>query len=59
MEYIDPFKVVNATVETKDYSLEIAIAAIVLITVVVVVYKLSEEDKLYNTRKLQDERNRY
>ena len=59
MEYIDPFQIVNATVETKDYSLEIAIVAIVLITVVVVVYKLSEEDKLYKTRKLQDERNRY
>jgi hypothetical protein len=42
MEYIDPFKVVNATIETKNYSLEIAIATIVVITVVVVAYKLSE-----------------
>ncbi len=46
MEYIDPFQIVNTTVESKDYSLEIAIAAIAIITVAVVVYELTKEDKV-------------
>lgn len=50
MEYIDPFQVVNATVKSKDYSLEIAIAAIVVITVVVVVYELNKEDKVISKK---------
>jgi|JI8StandDraft_2_1071088.scaffolds.fasta_scaffold749824_1 hypothetical protein len=50
MEYIDPFKVVKATVETKDYSLEIAIAAIAIITVAVVVYELTKEDKVISKK---------
>ncbi len=51
MEYIDPFKVVDATIVSKDYSLEIAIAAIVVITVVVVAYELSEDERRIKLQK--------